>query len=66
MNSPQKSGLKWQMSESFLAQRDRWPVDISLYGFWSGVSQGLGSKQTANNAAVADANRDTAADDKIG
>jgi hypothetical protein len=44
------------------------PVAPGYFPLWVlvGVSQGLGSKQTANNAAIADANRDTAADDKIG
>lgn len=44
------------------------PLARGYFPLWVlvGVSQGLGSKQTAVNAAIADANRDTAADDKIG
>lgn len=44
------------------------PLAPGYFPLWVlvGVSQGLGSKQTADNAAIADTNRDTAADDKIG
>jgi hypothetical protein len=66
VNSPQKIGLKWQMAGEL--PRAAPPVARGYFPLWVlvGVSQGLGSKQTANNAAMADANRDPHRNDKMG